>query len=190
MSWTYLTKSVAPNLYHRTSPLWFLSICRNVMWQRLVFRHAAGVDQKKLSVEMFGSVQSSSLTFPASPRLASIPHQKLGWNELRLLDQFITRDLLRRSAPGDTGTSNITSATSDVSQTLILSLKLVCSNGLVETTKTFREEKQCTLHIYSWIVLLSRSILNFMKDLYWSHLGDGVVGSASWGIKRKCVGWE
>ena len=58
--------------------------------------------------------------FPASSDPPAIPQPKTGLKmNPSLLDQFITRDLLRRSAPGDAETLNITSSTSTERQTFV-----------------------------------------------------------------------
>ena len=60
------------------------------------------------------------LTFPSIVPYGGDPStQNWDENELSLSDQFITRDLLRRAAPGGSGTLNITSSTSTGRQTFV-----------------------------------------------------------------------
>ena len=74
-----------------------------------------------LNVSSVKSVESPDiLTFPSIVPYGGDPStQNWDENELSLLDQFITRDLLRRAAPGGSGTLNITSSTSTGRQTFV-----------------------------------------------------------------------
>ena len=74
-----------------------------------------------LNVSSVRSVESPDiLTFPSIVPYGGDPSTQ-NWvqNELSLSDQFITRDLLRRAAPGGSGTLNITSSTSTGRQTFV-----------------------------------------------------------------------
>ena len=65
-------------------------------------------------------IRSDIFTFPSIiPSSVHPSTQNWAENELSLLDQFITCDLLRRSARGDGGTLNITSSTSTQRQTFV-----------------------------------------------------------------------